>query len=80
MGNLVHLGLVSPLLSYGEFVSCDIERHQLITARAMEQYSPYLRNYATTLGTVSFAKVGNTGDAAVDTFRKTWNVATGQDV
>ncbi|EKM59547.1 uncharacterized protein PHACADRAFT_250116 [Phanerochaete carnosa HHB-10118-sp] len=43
-------------------------------------YSPYLRNYAMTLGTVSFAKVGNAGDTAVDTFRKTWNVATGQDV
>ncbi|GJE84805.1 MIF4G like-domain-containing protein [Phanerochaete sordida] len=43
-------------------------------------YSPYLRNYATTLGTVSFAKVGNAGDPAVDTFRKIWNVTTGQDV
>lgn len=43
-------------------------------------YSPYLRNYATTLGTVSFAKVGNAGDPAVDAFRKVWNIATGQDV
>jgi nuclear cap-binding protein subunit 1 len=39
-----------------------------------------LRNYATTLGTVSFAKVGNASDPAVEAFRKIWNVATGQDV
>ncbi|KAI0346958.1 hypothetical protein BDW22DRAFT_476190 [Trametopsis cervina] len=42
-------------------------------------YSPYLRNYSTTLGTVSFAKVGNAGDPTVDLFRKTWNIATGQE-
>jgi nuclear cap-binding protein subunit 1 len=43
------------------------------------QYSPYLRSYSTTLGTVSFAKVGNAGDPAVDIFRRIWNIATGQE-
>ncbi|KAI0699826.1 cap binding protein 80-PB [Cytidiella melzeri] len=42
-------------------------------------YSPYLRSYSTTLSTVSFAKVGSAGDPAVDTFRRMWNIATGQD-
>ncbi|PSS31995.1 hypothetical protein PHLCEN_2v2237 [Hermanssonia centrifuga] len=43
-------------------------------------YSPYLRNYSATLGTISFAKLGNSGDPAVDLFKRTWNVATGQEV
>ena len=78
MGHLGHLGMVPSLLPTGqsrELLTLSQFIHTLHT-----QYSPYLRNYATTLGTVSFAKVGNAGDAAVDTFRKIWNVATGQDV
>ncbi|KAI0676720.1 cap binding protein 80-PB [Trametes maxima] len=43
-------------------------------------YSPYLRNYMNTIGTVAFAKVPDTADPAVDLFRKTWNIATGQEV
>ena len=44
------------------------------------QYSPYLRNYATTLSTVSFAKFDGSADPAVELLKKTWNVATGQEV
>ncbi|KAI0772512.1 cap binding protein 80-PB [Trametes elegans] len=43
-------------------------------------YSPYLRNYMNTIGTVAFAKVSSKPDPAVDLFRKTWNIATGQEV
>ncbi|KAI0829290.1 cap binding protein 80-PB [Trametes gibbosa] len=43
-------------------------------------YSPYLRNYMNTIGTVAFAKVSSKADPAVDLFRKTWNIATGQEV
>ncbi|KAF8239499.1 hypothetical protein L208DRAFT_54676 [Tricholoma matsutake] len=42
-------------------------------------YSPYLRNYATTLSTVSFAKFDGSNDPAVELLKKTWNVATGQE-
>lgn len=44
------------------------------------QYSPYLRNYMNTIGTVAFAKVPSKADPAVELFRKTWNIATGQEV
>ncbi|KAI0662877.1 cap binding protein 80-PB [Cubamyces menziesii] len=43
-------------------------------------YSPYLRNYMNTIGTVAFAKVPSKADPAVELFRKTWNIATGQEV
>ncbi|KAI0366193.1 cap binding protein 80-PB [Pilatotrama ljubarskyi] len=43
-------------------------------------YSPYLRNYMNTIGTVAFAKVPSQPDPAVELFRKTWNIATGQEV
>ncbi|KAL4241306.1 Nuclear cap-binding protein subunit 1 [Abortiporus biennis] len=43
-------------------------------------YSPYLRSYATTLGTVSFSKVASNDDAAVRLFKTVWNTATGQDL
>ncbi|KII96021.1 hypothetical protein PLICRDRAFT_97224 [Plicaturopsis crispa FD-325 SS-3] len=42
-------------------------------------YSPYLRNYATTLGTVSFAKIEGSTDPAAELVKRTWNVATGQE-
>ncbi|CAL1699455.1 unnamed protein product [Somion occarium] len=42
-------------------------------------FSPYLRNYAKTLGAVSFARVGPAGDPAVELFRNIWNNATGQE-
>ncbi|KAJ6567374.1 MIF4G like-domain-containing protein [Mycena vulgaris] len=42
-------------------------------------YAPYLRNYSTTLWTVSFAKFDGSSDAAADLLKKTWNVATGQE-
>ncbi|KAI0074461.1 hypothetical protein K474DRAFT_1765807 [Panus rudis PR-1116 ss-1] len=43
------------------------------------EYSPYLRNYAKTLSSVSFAKIGPSGDPAVDLFKRIWNNATGQE-
>lgn len=39
-----------------------------------------MRNYMNTIGTVAFAKVKPTANPAVDLFRKTWNIATGQEV
>jgi len=42
-------------------------------------YSPYLCNYATTLSTVSFAKIEGSTDPAAEFIKRTWNVATGQD-
>lgn len=33
-----------------------------------------------TIGTVAFAKVPSKADPAVELFRKTWNIATGQEV
>ena len=33
-----------------------------------------------TIGTVAFAKVASNTNPAVDLFRKTWNIATGQEV
>lgn len=45
------------------------------------QYSPYLKSYTTTLETVLLdALPPAKSDPAVDLFRKTWNVATGQEV
>ncbi|KAF5372027.1 hypothetical protein D9615_008085 [Tricholomella constricta] len=43
-------------------------------------YSPYLRNYSTTLYTVSFARFEGSTDPAAALLNKTWNVATGQDM
>ncbi|KAJ7163814.1 MIF4G like-domain-containing protein [Mycena crocata] len=42
-------------------------------------YAPYLRNYSTTLWTVSFAKFEGSTDPAAELLKKTWNVATGQE-
>jgi len=42
-------------------------------------YSPYLRNYATTLGTVGFVKIEGTTTPAALLMMKTWNIATGQE-
>ncbi|KAJ7122918.1 MIF4G like-domain-containing protein [Mycena epipterygia] len=42
-------------------------------------YAPYLRNYSTTLWTVSFTKFDGSTDPAADLLKKTWNVATGQE-
>ncbi|KAI0733404.1 MIF4G like-domain-containing protein [Fomitopsis betulina] len=42
-------------------------------------YSPYLRNYTYSLEEASMSKVASKGPA-VDLFKKTWNIATGQDV
>ncbi|KAH9938689.1 armadillo-type protein [Fomitopsis serialis] len=42
-------------------------------------YSPYLRNYTQSLEEASMTKVGPS-DPAVDLFKKTWNIATGQEV
>ncbi|EMD31829.1 hypothetical protein CERSUDRAFT_119399 [Gelatoporia subvermispora B] len=41
-------------------------------------YSPYLRNYVNTLGAVSLDRIGTMSDPAVDLFKKTWSIATGQ--
>ncbi|KAJ7666528.1 MIF4G like-domain-containing protein [Mycena rosella] len=42
-------------------------------------YAPYLRNYSTTLYTVSFAKFDGSTDPAAELLKKTWNVSTGQE-
>ncbi|KAJ7929117.1 MIF4G like-domain-containing protein [Mycena leptocephala] len=42
-------------------------------------YAPYLRNYSTTLWTVSFAKFEDSTDPAAELLKKTWNIATGQE-
>ncbi|KAG8218274.1 MIF4G like-domain-containing protein [Butyriboletus roseoflavus] len=42
-------------------------------------YAPYLRNYATTLSTVGFAKIHDSIDPAVVLMKKTWDIATGQE-
>ncbi|KAH7924822.1 hypothetical protein BV22DRAFT_1105259 [Leucogyrophana mollusca] len=42
-------------------------------------YSPYLRNYATTLGTVGFVKIEGATNPAAELMKKTWNIATGQE-
>ncbi|KAF8164887.1 MIF4G like-domain-containing protein [Crassisporium funariophilum] len=42
-------------------------------------YSPYLRTYATTLYTVSFAKFEHIKDPAADLLKMIWGVATGQE-
>ncbi|KAI0751203.1 cap binding protein 80-PB [Daedaleopsis nitida] len=43
-------------------------------------YSPYLHNYVHTLGTVAFGKVSSKPSPAGELFRKTWNIATGQEL
>ncbi|KAH7888158.1 MIF4G like-domain-containing protein [Phlebopus sp. FC_14] len=43
-------------------------------------YSPYLRNYATTLSTVGFVKIEGSTNPAAELMKKTWDLATGQDV
>ena len=43
------------------------------------QYSPYLRNYTNSLEEASMSKVAPSGPA-VDLFKKTWSIATGQYV
>ncbi|OCH85443.1 cap binding protein 80-PB [Obba rivulosa] len=43
-------------------------------------YSPYLRNYVNTLAAVSLDRLETMSDPAVDLFKKTWNIATGQEV
>jgi nuclear cap-binding protein subunit 1 len=58
-------------------VSCLIEF--LSSSYVPSQYAPYLRNYSTTLFTVSFAKFEGSTDPAAELLKKTWNVATGQE-
>lgn len=43
------------------------------------KYAPYLRNYATTLGTVAFAKIDGATDDSALLMKKIWNVAIGQE-
>ncbi|KAN0097847.1 MIF4G like domain containing protein [Tylopilus felleus] len=42
-------------------------------------YAPYLRNYATTLSTIGFAKIHYSTDPAAALIKKTWDIATGQE-
>ncbi|KDR74497.1 hypothetical protein GALMADRAFT_250474 [Galerina marginata CBS 339.88] len=42
-------------------------------------YSPYLRTYATTLYTISFAKFEHQKDPAAELLKSVWNIATGQE-
>ncbi|KAF8841289.1 hypothetical protein BDN67DRAFT_989826 [Paxillus ammoniavirescens] len=42
-------------------------------------YAPYLRNYATTLSTVGFARIQDSVDPAAELMKKTWDIATGQE-
>ncbi|KAI9063483.1 cap binding protein 80-PB [Trametes sanguinea] len=41
-------------------------------------YSPYLRSYKETIGAVAFDKVPSTPNPAIELFRKTWSITTGQ--
>lgn len=43
------------------------------------QYAPYLRNYSTTLWTVSFSRYHSSTDPAIELLIRTWNRATGQE-
>jgi len=45
----------------------------------LSKYAPYLRNYATTLSTVGFAKIQDSMDPAAELIKKTWDIATGQE-
>jgi hypothetical protein len=56
----------------------DALNHRFLTV-SLIQYAPYLRNYSTTLWTVSFAKFEGSTDPAAELLKKTWNVATGQE-
>lgn len=76
MVDVGNLGMVQTFLPLGRFRS---DLSFTIYTNLYLQYSPYLRNYAQTLGTVSFARVGPSGDPAVELFRKIWNDATGQE-
>ncbi|EGO01454.1 hypothetical protein SERLA73DRAFT_166017 [Serpula lacrymans var. lacrymans S7.3] len=42
-------------------------------------YSPYLRNYATTLSTVAFAKIEGSTEPPAELMKKIWNITTGQE-
>ncbi|KAA1465941.1 hypothetical protein DENSPDRAFT_830650 [Dentipellis sp. KUC8613] len=42
-------------------------------------YSPYLRNYATTLTMVSFSKIESADDEVAVLMKRVWNMATGQE-
>ncbi|CDO74178.1 hypothetical protein BN946_scf185043.g229 [Trametes cinnabarina] len=42
-------------------------------------YSPYLRNYKETIGPIAFAKVSPNASPAIELFRKTWHIVTGQE-
>ncbi|KAG6333085.1 hypothetical protein ID866_6009 [Astraeus odoratus] len=42
-------------------------------------YSPYLRNYATTLSTVAFSKIEGSPSPAAQSMKKIWDISTGQD-
>jgi hypothetical protein len=41
------------------------------------QYSPYLRTFSTTLGTVSLARIEGSTDPAAVLVKKIWNAAIG---
>jgi len=47
--------------------------------RSLAQYSPYLRNYQETLGTVGFAHIEGSTSPAAKLMKKTWSIATGQE-
>ncbi|KAI6046510.1 MIF4G like-domain-containing protein [Pisolithus marmoratus] len=42
-------------------------------------YSPYLRNYSTTLSTVAFAKIEGFTTPTAQSIKKFWDIATGQE-
>ncbi|KAF9268370.1 hypothetical protein L218DRAFT_977625 [Marasmius fiardii PR-910] len=42
-------------------------------------YSPYLRNYSTTLSTLAFASIEGSSEPAAELLLKIWNVAVGQE-
>ena len=43
------------------------------------QYSPYLKAYSNTLGTVAFEKIETSTDPASLLLKRIWNVSTGQE-
>lgn len=71
-----YLGLVSAVLPFGESYGLG---YDVLVSQRPPQYAPYLRNYSTTLWTVSFTKFDGSTDPAADLLKKTWNVATGQE-
>jgi len=78
VADMADLGVVPPFLSDGTSGLPASVSLSLYSLNA-QQYSPYLRSYATTLTMVSFSKIDNADDDVAALIKKIWNSATGQD-